>query len=240
MKSRILTLLFLGLIILAAAGDSPPPVFLDVTKQAGIEFDHCLGAKKISNIVEATGSGATWIDYDQDGWLDLYLVNGCYLEGVNDSRSPFKGKKITDHLYRNNGNGTFSDVTAKSGLGGDEDGYGMAAQVGDYDNDGYPDLYVTNYGANVLYHNNGNGTFTNVTDKAGVACKGLWTTGAAFLDYDRDGRLDLFVGIYIKFDTAYRLFYEDLVFICQNSLCPKGKRPNKCSQPNSGNRVIYS
>ena len=212
MKSQLLLALGLAFCVLLAAGTSQLPVYLDVTKQAGIEFDHCLGAKKISNIVEATGSGAAWVDFDKDGWLDLYLVNGCYLEGVSDPRSPYKGKKITDHLYRNNGNGTFSDVTDKAGLGGKEDGYGMAVQVGDYDNDGYPDLYVTNFGGNVLYHNNGNGTFTDVTERAGVACKGHWSTGAAFLDYDKDGLLDLFVGIYIKFDASYRLYYEADVY----------------------------
>ena len=115
MKSQLLLALGLAFCVLSAAGTSRLPVYLDVTKQAGIEFDHCLGAKKISNIVEATGSGAAWVDFDKDGWWDLYLVNGCYLEGVSDPRSPFKGKKITDHLYRNNGNGNFSDVTEKDG-----------------------------------------------------------------------------------------------------------------------------
>jgi enediyne biosynthesis protein E4 len=188
--------------------DTPLPQFTNVTQQAGISFNHCLGSKKINNIVEATGSGAGWLDYDQDGWMDLYLVNGCYLEGVNDPKSPFKGKKVTDRLYRNKHDGTFEDVTEKAGLGGPEDGYGMAVQVADYDNDGYPDLYVTNYGGNVLYHNNGNGTFTDVTAKAGVACKGEWSTGAVFFDYDKDGELDLFVGGYLKYDAVYRLFYE--------------------------------
>jgi enediyne biosynthesis protein E4 len=188
--------------------DTSLPKFINATPETGIIFNHCLGSKKINNIVEATGSGVGWLDYDQDGWMDLYLVNGCYLEGVNDPNSPFKGKKMTDRLYRNKHDGTFEDMTEKAGLGGDEDGYGMAVQAGDYDNDGYPDLYVTNYGGNVLYHNNGNGTFTNVTAKAGVACKGEWSTGAAFFDYDNDGKSDLFVGVYLKYDAVYRLFYE--------------------------------
>ena len=212
MKFKIGTFFLIFLIMLAARGETRLPIFVDVTKQAGIVFNHCLGAKRISNILEATGSGAGWIDYDQDGWMDLYLVNGCYVEGISDARSPFKGQKMTDRLYHNNGDGTFTDVTEKAGLGGEEDGYGMGVQVADYDNDGYPDLYITNYGGNVLYHNNGNGTFTHVTEKAGVACKGLWTTGAAFLDYDKDGRLDLFVGIYLKFDASYRLYYEADVY----------------------------
>ncbi len=207
MKKMFLVSL-VGFFSLVVLGESPLPVFVNVTQQAGINFNHCLGSRKINNIVEATGSGAGWLDYDQDGWMDLYLVNGCYLEGVNDPNSPFKGKKMTDRLYRNKHDGTFEDVTEKAGLGGEEDGYGMAVQVGDYDNDGFPDLYVTNYGGNVLYHNNGNGTFTNVTEKAGVSCKGEWSTGAAFMDYDKDGKPDLFVGAYLKYDAAYRLFYE--------------------------------
>ncbi len=195
---------------LVAKSQSSLPVFHDITKEAGISFNHCLGAKKISNIVEATGSGCGWIDYDRDGLLDLYLVNGCYLEGVSDSRSPFKNQRMMSHLYHNNGDGTFTDVTEKAGVG-NINGYGMGVLVGDYDNDGYPDLYVTNYGRNTLYHNNGNGTFTDVTEKAGVGC-GRWSTGAAWIDYDRDGHLDLFVGVYLEYDAKYRLFYEADVY----------------------------
>ncbi len=169
-------------------------------------FNHCLGAKKISNIVEATGSGCGWLDYDGDGKIDLYLVNGCYLEGVNDPRSPFKGMRMMSHLYRNNGDGTFADVTEKAGVG-NENRYGMGCLVGDYDNDGHPDLFVSNYGRCTLYHNNGDGTFTDVTEKAGVG-NGRWATGAAFLDYDKDGYLDLFVGNYLEYDSKYRLYYE--------------------------------
>ncbi len=208
MKYKILGLL----LILAAAlrAQTPGPQFRDVSKEAGIAFRHCMGAKRIANIVEATGSGAAWIDYDKDGNLDLYLVNGCYLEGVNDPRSPFKGVRTTSHLLRNNGNGTFTDVTEKAGVA-NENGYGMGAVVGDYDNDGFPDLYVTNYNGNILYHNNGDGTFTDVTQKAGVAVN-RWSTGAAFIDYDKDGHLDLFVGVYLQYDPGYRLFYEADVY----------------------------
>src|SRR5512136_2493401 len=144
MKTRLLVALMLT-VAFSARSQNSLPIFIDVTKEAGIDFNHCLGAKKITNIVEATGSGCGWIDYDRDGKLDLYLVNGAYLEGVSDARSPFKGKHMTSHLYRNNGDGTFTDVTEKAGVGND-DRYGMGCLVGDYDNDGYPDIYVTNYG----------------------------------------------------------------------------------------------
>jgi hypothetical protein len=208
MKFRLIALLLT--VALSARGQTPLPVLRDVSKEAGISFDHCLGAKRISNIVEATGSGCGWIDYDRDGWLDLYVVNGAYLEGVSDPRSPFKGRHMKSHLYHNNRDGTFTDVTEKAGVGND-DRYGMGVLVGDYDNDGFPDLYVTNYGRNTLYHNNGDGTFTDVTDRAGVGCS-RWSTGAAFIDYDKDGRLDLYVGVYLEYDAKYRLFYEADVY----------------------------
>ena len=163
MRLRYVGFLFLAAVF--ARGGTVLPLFNDATKQAGISFNHCLGAKKISNIVEATGSGCGWLDYDLDGHLDLYLVNGCYLEGVSDPNSPFKGKRMMSHLYRSNGDGTFSDVTERAGVG-NENHYGMGVLVGDYDNDGRPDIYVTNYDRNVLYHNNGDGTFTDVMEKA--------------------------------------------------------------------------
>ncbi len=194
----------------AAKGETTLPQFSDVTGQTGIAFNHCLGARKISNIVEATGSGCGWLDYDLDGKLDLYVVNGCYLEGVSDPNSPFKGKRMSSHLYRNNADGSFTDVTQKAGVG-NENHYGMGVLVGDYDNDGRPDIYVTNYDRNILYRNNGDGTFTDATDKAGVAC-GRWSTGSAFLDFDNDGYLDLFVGVYLEYDAKYRLFYEADVY----------------------------
>jgi enediyne biosynthesis protein E4 len=208
MKANILLLLMAG--ALALQGQSSGPVFKEVTRDAGIDFKHCLGARKISNIVEATGSGCAWVDFDRDGKLDLYVVNGSYLEGISDPRSPFKGTHQSSRLYRNNGDGTFTDVTEKACVGNDNR-YGMGVLAGDYDNDGFPDLYVTNYSGNVLYHNNRDGTFTDVTAKAGVSL-GRWSTGAAFLDYDKDGFLDLFVGVYLDFDSGYRLFYEADVY----------------------------
>ena len=202
-------LLPLVAVILFAQEKSNGPVFTDVTKQAGIHFEHCLGDDEITSILEATGSGCAFLDYDGDGLLDIYAVNGTYLEGISDPESRFKGMRTTSRLYRNKGDGTFEDVTEKAGVAAA--GYGMGVLVGDYDNDGHPDIYVTNYGKNILYRNNGNGTFSDVTQKAGVAC-GQWTTGAIFVDYDKDGYLDLFVGNYLEFDPKYRLFYEADVY----------------------------
>jgi hypothetical protein len=204
MKLKLLGLLFIVTVVLQ--GQTPHPIFMDVTQKSGIRFDHCMGDKKLSNILEATGSGCAFFDYDGDGKMDLYVVNGCYLEGISDPKSPFKGVRMTSHLYHNNGDGTFTDVTEKAGVA-NQNHYGMGCQVGDYDNDGHPDLYVTNYGKNILYHNNGNGTFTDVTDKAGVGVN-KWSTGSAWFDYDKDGYLDLFVANYLEFDPEYRLFYE--------------------------------
>jgi enediyne biosynthesis protein E4 len=172
------------------------PTFEDVTEQSKIRFQHSFGEQKLSSILEATGSGCVWFDYNNDGLLDLYVLSGRYLEGVTDHSHP-DGADATNHLYRNNGDGTFTDVTAQAGVGGK--GFAMGVTVADYDNDGYEDIYVTNWNSAILYHNNGDGTFADVTEKAGVQ-NNHWGVGAAFLDYDRDGRLDLFVGNYLKFD----------------------------------------
>ncbi len=179
------------------------PTFEDVTEKSGINFRHSFGEQKLSSILEATGSGCAWLDYNNDGLLDLYVVSGRHIEGLTDHSKP-DGLEATNHLYRNNGDGTFTDVTAKAGVEGK--GFGMGVTVGDYDNDGFEDIYVTNYNSSILYHNNGDGTFTDVTAKAGVD-NSYWGVGAAFIDYDRDGKLDLFVGNYLKFDPNYRLYY---------------------------------
>jgi enediyne biosynthesis protein E4 len=179
------------------------PQFLDVTAKSGIDFKHSFGEKDLSSILEGTGSGCAWLDYNNDGLLDLYVVNGRYVEGLTNHSAP-DGMDATNQLYRNNGDGTFTDVTAQAGVGGK--GLGIGVTVGDYDNDGHVDIYVTNYNSAILYHNNGNGTFTDVTADAGVD-NPFFGTGAAFLDYDRDGRLDIFVGNYLRFVPSYRQFY---------------------------------
>ncbi len=166
--------------------------FTNVTKAAGIHFVHFKGNKGISTILEEAGPGVGVADYDGDGWMDFYIVNGRDLYN--------RGITVQNALFRNNRDGTFTDVTSKAGVGGNA--YGLGCVWGDYDNDGFPDLYVTQYGKCILYHNNGDGTFTDVTDQAGVAATELGTvfhTGATFFDYDRDGFLDLYVGGYANF-----------------------------------------
>jgi hypothetical protein len=188
----------------AATAQTPLPQFVEMTAKAGIDFQHSFGEKELSSIQEGTGSGCAWIDYNNDGLLDLYVVSGRHIDGLNDHSTP-DGIHATNHLYRNDGDGTFTDVTAQAGVPGN--GFGVGVTVGDFDNDGYEDIYVTNYNSAILYHNNGNGTFTDVTAKAGVN-NPYFGTGAAFLDYDHDGRLDLFVGNYLKFDPNYRQYYS--------------------------------
>jgi enediyne biosynthesis protein E4 len=170
--------------------------FLNVARESGLNAKTIYGGEhKNKYLLETTGCGVAFYDYDNDGWLDIFLVNGSRLEGFPTGSEP------TSHLFRNNRDGTFTDVTAKAGVA--HSGWGQGVCVGDYDNDGWDDLFVTYYGKNVLYHNNGDGTFTDVSQKAGVAGKGTrWNTGCAFVDYDRDGRLDLFVANYIDLDLA--------------------------------------
>ncbi len=180
------------------------PAYENVTEKSHIQFQHSFGEQKLSSILEATGSGCLWFDYNNDGLMDLYVLSGRYLEGVTD-HSKGDGREATNHLYRNNGDGTFTDVTALAGIPGK--GFAMGVTAGDYDNDGFEDLYITNWNSATLYHNNGDGTFTDVTEKAGVQ-NNHFGVGAAFVDYDRDGRLDLFVGNYLKFDPhAKKLYY---------------------------------
>ena len=183
---------------------TPIPQFEDVTKKSGVNFQHSFGEKALSSIQEGTGSGCAWIDYNNDGLMDLYVVNGRHVDGLTDHSAP-DGMDATNHLYRNNGDGTFTDVTTQAGVPGN--GFGVGITAGDFDNDGNEDLYVTNYNSAILYHNNGNGTFTDITAKAGVTNPNFGT-GAAFLDYDDDGRLDLFVGNYLKYDPSNRQFYS--------------------------------
>ena len=170
--------------------------FLNVARESGLNTKTIFGgAHKNKYLLETTGCGVAFYDYDNDGWPDIFLVNGSRLEGFPPGTEP------TSHLFRNNRDGTFTDVTEKAGVG--HSGWGQGVCVGDYDNDGWDDLFITYFGKNVLYHNNGDGTFTDVSQKAGVAGKGTrWNTGCTFVDYDRDGRLDLFVANYIDLDLA--------------------------------------
>ena len=170
--------------------------FVNVAQESGLNAKTIFGGEhKNKYLLETTGCGVAFYDYDNDGWLDIFLVNGTRLEGFG------KGKEPVSHLFKNNRDGTFTDVTAKAGVG--HSGWGQAVCIGDYDNDGFEDLFVSYFGKNVLYHNNGDGTFTDVSEKAGVAGNGKrWNSGCAFVDYDRDGKLDLFVANYIDLDLA--------------------------------------
>jgi len=189
----------------ALAAPQELPVFTDVTEQAGIRFKHSFGDFELSNIVEGTGAGAAFFDYNGDGYLDIYLVNGRWLEDVSDNRGRRLKDKLTNALYRNNGDGTFTDVTEKAGVGGNA--YGVGVSAADYDGDGNIDLYVLNYGPNTLYHNNGNGTFTDVTEKSGLGCP-AWSVSAPWFDYDNDGDLDVYVANYLQYDSGkFRSFY---------------------------------
>ena len=180
----------------AKSSDSIGATFVDVGRAAGLNTKTIYGGEhKNKYLLETTGCGVAFYDYDNDGWLDIFLVNGWRLQGF------LSGEEPTSHLFKNNRDGTFTDVTAKAGLL--HHGWGQGVCIGDYDNDGNDDLFVSYFGKNVLYHNNGDRTFTDVTDKAGVGGNGKrWNTGCAFVDYDRDGKLDLFVANYIDLDLA--------------------------------------
>lgn len=188
----------------AAAGAYAPVTnlavqYTDITAAAGIRFRHDNAASSEKYLIETMGSGCGWIDYDQNGLMDLYLVNGA-------ATSAYKPKaRLGSALYRNNGDGTFTDVTEKAGVSA-EGLFGMGVAVGDYDNDDFPDLFVLGYGRCILYRNNGDGTFTDVTAQAGVANVGRWASSAAWFDYDHDGRLDLVIANYVDW-TPQGNFY---------------------------------
>jgi enediyne biosynthesis protein E4 len=187
------------------------PRFVDVAKEAGLASKTVLiGHENKDFLLSTTGGGIALFDYDNDGWLDIFVVNGW---GLKDFP---KGEEPTNHLYRNNRNGTFTDVTEKAGLV--RHGWGQGVCVGDYDNDGNLDLFVTYYGRNVLYHNNGNGTFTDVTRDSGLLQpEEHWNTGAAFLDYNRDGHLDLFVCNYVDYEYGTKLYESNPALVGEQS-----------------------
>ena len=197
-RKRSINILILLLITVVVKGVIDPPAmadtsiqFVDVTQEAGIHWRHVDGRSGQKYFMETLGSGAAFFDYDADGDADLYFVNGAPLPGYVAEEVP------TNCLYQNNGDGTFTDVTERAGVG--DTSYGHGCAVGDYNNDGQLDLYVTNYGTNRLYRNNGDGTFTDIAEIAGVT-EPRWSSSCAFADYDRDGHLDLYVVNYIVFD----------------------------------------
>jgi enediyne biosynthesis protein E4 len=202
--------------------------FTNVARQAGLNARTVYGGQGSNTyLLETTGSGVAAIDYDGDGWTDIFLVNGSVLEGFP------KGQEPTNHLYRNRGDGTFEDVTARAGLGAS--GWGQGVCVGDYDNDGYDDLFVTYWGRNRLYRNLGDGRFEDVTERAGLTQdRARWGSGCAFLDYDRDGRLDLFVANYIDLDL-------DATPRSDSGLCRYKGLPVACGPPGltGGKNLLY-
>jgi len=191
--------------LLRASPPAHPALFEDITARSGIRFKHETSRTSRKYLPESMGAGVAMFDYDNDGWLDLFFVNGAKLQdpmprgALPDKSEP----RYWNRLYHNNRDGTFTDVTEKAGLQGQF--YGMGVATGDYDNDGNVDILVTNLGGNTLYHNNGDGTFTEVTAKAGVGGSG-WCTGACFFDYDRDGRLDLIVSRYVQWDFSLDIY----------------------------------
>jgi enediyne biosynthesis protein E4 len=233
-----------------AAGDgkdgddaAPSGGFTDITKQSGIQFLHRASPTPEKYLLSTMGSGVALFDYDNDGRLDIYLVNGARIDSPTQPGTiPRKdGPQYSNRLYHQKKDGTFEDVTARAGVAGV--GYGMGVAAGDYDNDGYEDLYVTAYGRNTLYHNNGDGTFTDVTDEAGVAGAG-WSTSAAWVDYDNDGKLDLVVARYLMWDfpdlwcgehrQGYRAYCHPDLFKPQTTLLfhnEDGKHFREVSRP---------
>jgi len=177
-------------------GNAFPVTFTDIAVAAGLSSPTIYGGiEQKRYIIETNGCGVAFLDYDSDGWMDVLILSGTRLEPFPDKAKP------TNRLYRNNRNGTFTEVTGKAGLM--RNGWASSVCVGDYDNDGYDDLFITYWGQNVLYRNNGNGTFTDLTQKAGLSTTlTRWGSGCTFVDYDRDGKLDLFVANYLKFDIA--------------------------------------
>jgi enediyne biosynthesis protein E4 len=181
---------------------APPPLFEEIPPSAsGITWVHENAMSPDRYLPETMGPGVAFFDYDNDGWMDIFLVNS----GPSDFYTP--PKPLKNGLYKNNRDGTFTDVTDKAGVAGGKE-FGMGCAIADYDNDGYPDILVTAYGRCTLYHNNGNGTFSDVTDKAGVACPG-WTTSAVWFDYDNDGKLDLFLCSFVEFSAKSNVVCGD-------------------------------
>jgi len=193
---------------LAWAAPQPLYPFTEIpSTTSGITWKHIAGHSPQKYLPETTGAGCAFLDYDNDGWMDIYLVNSGRCDFFNPN------PPLRNALYRNNRDGTFTDVTEKAGVAAG--GYGQGVAIGDYDGDGFPDIYVTQYGRSILYHNNGDGTFTDVTEKAGVAAPG-WSSSAVWFDYDNDGRLDLFVCRFVDFDKS------------KNLPCAAGDSPGYC------------
>ena len=213
-KLRYLLYIFISLLIVCGCksekkqADMKVPTsnddfYQEIGLDIGLDFIHSIGDSELNNIVESSGGGAAFLDYDRDGYLDLYITSGTWIEGLSEGSQP--EQMPGNHLYRNRRDGTFEDVTKKADVGGPW--YSMGITVGDFNNDGYPDIFVSNYGQNVLLRNDGNGTFTDISKRAGVDGGQEFSVGAVWLDYDNDGFLDLYVGNYLNFDPEYKYYY---------------------------------
>ncbi|HEX2396093.1 MAG TPA: VCBS repeat-containing protein, partial [Bacteroidales bacterium] len=177
--------------------------FQEIGQSIGLDFVHSIGGPELNNIVESSCGGTAFFDFDQDGHIDIFATSGTWLEKFTKSEKP--AAIAGNHLYRNRGDGTFEDVSKKAGISGPW--YTLGVSAGDFNNDGYPDLYLSNYGYNVLLKNKGNGTFDNITENANVAGDYTCSVGSVWLDYDNDSFLDLYVGNYLEFDPEYKYFY---------------------------------
>ena len=189
--------------LLLVPAKSNSEFFQEISESIGLDFVHSIGAEEMNNIVESVGGGAAFLDYDKDGFMDIYTCSGTWLEGFSKSEKP--QELPHNHLYKNMQDGTFRDVSSQSGVQGES--YSMGITVGDFNNDGYPDIYLSNYGKNTLYQNLTDGTFKDITDKAGVGGANKCSVGAVWLDFDNDGLLDLYVGNYLNFDPEYSYYY---------------------------------
>ncbi len=204
--NRFCNFLFLISVPILLSAQNKSILFTDITVKSGIDFKYTIGDFSYKNILESSGSGITVFDYNNDGFMDLYFMNGKYLEGISDSDG-IVFKNSHNELYKNNLNGTFTKVTEKAGVAGNN--WSMAASAIDLDYDGHQDLYVLNFGQNVFYHNNGNGTFSDITASLGLGGPEKlnqftkWSIGATFWDYNNDGNLDVMVGNFMAFDPAY-------------------------------------
>lgn len=246
--NRFWDFLFLVSVPILLSAQNKSIVFTDITAKSGIDFKYTIGDFTYKNILESSGSGITVFDYNNDGFMDLYFMNGKYLKGISDPDG-IVFENSHNELYKNNGNDTFTKVTKKAGVAGNK--WSMAASAIDLDHDGYQDLYVLNFGQNVFYHNNGNGTFSDITASLGLGGPEKlnqftkWSIGATFWDYNKDGKLDVMVGNFMAFDPAYfspatpNLMPSPAEYNGQSSMLYEQKSDGKFIDVTKKNKLFY-